>query len=287
MEYLEIALTTAACAWHASFLLAGYRDVAAHGIEGALRSPLLSFAELRVGTSYPALPLTGPLFYLAAVYLLSWFMSWRTAGGRAPFFSLSGVMLVYNAYATLLSGAMFALFLQQFAAHTTWGSLLTYKLDPATTRAWAAVMWVNYQSKYIEYADTLVAVLRGKKEQVSDLQLIHHAEMGPLMYVFCLLCPGGQSALGPMINSLVHFVMYGYYGLTGAKVLGALTGAVKPYITSFQIAQFLILLAQSGFHLFYLGKYWDARCTVLQFVLMLQMVRGAGARRPAARTPLF
>jgi hypothetical protein len=86
---------------------------------------------------------------------------------RAAPFALPGVMAAYNAYATLLSGAMFALFVAQFARHTPGLALLTYRLPldaqgDAALRLWAAAMWVNYQSKYVEYADTLIAVLRGK-----------------------------------------------------------------------------------------------------------------------------
>ena len=121
--------------------------------------------------------------------------------------------------------------------------------------------------------DTLIAILRGKMDQASDLQLIHHAEMGPLMYVYCKLCPGGQSALGPCINSLVHFVMYGYYFVTGWGLVPSFTKLVKPFITIFQMVQFVVLLAQSCFHLLPLNfnVYWDGRCVLLQFFLMLQM----------------
>lgn len=274
---VEAALTACACAAHAAYLLQGYHLVASEGMAAGLRDPVLSFLQLRIGggAALPAIPLTGPVFYLSAVYLLSWYMASR-GSGAAPY-ALPGVMAAYNAYATLLSGAMFALFVAQFAQHTPGLALLTYRLPAqGAPLAWAAAMWVNYQSKYIEYADTLIAVLRGKTDQVSDLQLIHHAEMGPLMFVFCSLCPGGQAALGPCINSLVHFIMYGYYGLTGVKALPGLTGAVKPYITSLQMAQFVILLAQSCYHLYHFDAMWDSRCVILQFFLMLQMLCVAG-----------
>ena len=134
--------------------------------------------------------------------------------------------------------------------------------------------------------DTLIAILRGKMDQASDLQLIHHAEMGPLMFVYCTLCPGGQSALGPCINSLVHFVMYGYYGFTGVGLLPGLTKAVKPFITIFQMVQFVVLLVQSCFHLLphNFNVYWDGRCVLLQFFLMLQM-RACPKPRPLQTPP--
>ena len=250
--YAECAIMGALCLAHSLYLYSGYNLIIAKGLSASrlLEDPLFSFLSLRVGdgSTFEPIPIAGPVFYLCAVYFASWFMSWRHHQ-RQQYFSLSGVMCVYNIYTTLLSGFMFALFVSAFVEYTPGLTLLTYRLPKNSSAFWAAAMWINYQSKYIEYVDTLIAVFRGKKEQVSDLQLIHHAEMGPLMWVFCKLCPGGNAALGPCINSLVHFVMYGYYGLTGLKVLPSLTGAVKPYITSFQILQFVVLLVQSCFHL--------------------------------------
>ena len=266
----EFILTSVACAFFTNYLYTGYTSIATSGVTRALlQDPVLSFLELRVGDglSVPPLPITGPVCYLLAVYLGSWFMA-----GRKPF-QLQGVMAAYNIYATLLSLAMFVLFVVQFHTHAPGAAVLTYKLPAGgqSTRLWAAVMWVNMMSKYIEYVDTVVAVLRGKKEQVNDLQLFHHAEMAPLMFMFLSICPGGQSSLGPCINSLIHFIMYGYYALTGLKVLSGLTSLIKPYITILQILQFIICLVHSVFHLVYFDKYWDSRCALLQFFLMLQM----------------
>ena len=102
---------------------------------------------------------------------------------------------------------MFALFVREFVV---WGSRgpFTLRYSAKThTNAWAAAMWLNYQSKFVEYADTAFILFKGSADkQLSHLHVIHHAEMGPLMYLFCSVTAGGQSAFGPMINSLVHLL---------------------------------------------------------------------------------
>lgn len=142
----ESILTALACALHGFYLYSGYSRVAAEGISTSLNDPLWSFFELRVGSGIPALPLTGPIFYLCSVYFLSWgTRAYTAAGGRLP--ALTGVMAAYNLYATLLSLTMFVLFVAQFAQHTPGLTLLTYKLPQgAAMNLWAAAMWVNYQS---------------------------------------------------------------------------------------------------------------------------------------------
>ncbi len=69
-------------------------------------------------------------------------------------------------------------------------------------------MAVAYQSKYLEFADTLFFRLRHKADQVTTLHVIHHAEMGPLMWAFYVVAQGSlNNNFGPMINAGVHTVM--------------------------------------------------------------------------------
>jgi hypothetical protein len=167
---------------------------------------------------------------------------------------------------------MTVLFVQQFVGvGLASGNPFTVRFDArrAGGSAWAAAMWLNYQSKFIEYADTAFILLKGNADkQLSHLHVIHHAEMGPLMFLFCRVAAGGQSAFGPMINSLVHLFMYTYYFFSN-KVEARLAKAVKPCITALQIAQFVIILAHSLFHLTAPDVYWPSTLAAVQTVLML------------------
>lgn len=153
---------------------------------------------------------------------------------------------------------MFALFVREFVL---WGSRgpFTLRYSAKThTNAWAAAMWLNYQSKFVEYADTAFILFKGSADkQLSHLHVIHHAEMGPLMYLFCSVTAGGQSAFGPMINSVVHFFMYLYYLFSNKPYVlseGA-KRAIKPCVTGLQIAQFVVILLHSTFHCLQPDRY--------------------------------
>lgn len=131
---------------------------------------------------------------------------------------------------------------------------------------------LNYQSKFLEFADTLFMVLRKKNEQISWLHMVHHAEMGPLMRLFCAWGPSSlNSGFGPSINSAVHTLMYAYYGLTG---LGY-KPAYKILLTAGQIAQFFVIMIHAIFHLAFYGAAWDGRLAVMELLLMIQVRVGA------------
>uniref|UniRef100_A0A673HDY9 Elongation of very long chain fatty acids protein n=1 Tax=Sinocyclocheilus rhinocerous TaxID=307959 RepID=A0A673HDY9_9TELE len=55
--------------------------------------------------------------------------------------------------------------------------------------------------------------LRKKFNQVSFLHVYHHCTMFILWWIGIKWVPGGQSFFGAMINSGIHVLMYGYYGL--------------------------------------------------------------------------
>lgn len=55
----------------------------------------------------------------------------------------------------------------------------------------AFMLWVNYQSKYLEFCDTLFMLLRRKFDQVSLLHVSHHVVMGPIIWLICAYAPGG------------------------------------------------------------------------------------------------
>uniref|UniRef100_A0A673HC25 Elongation of very long chain fatty acids protein n=1 Tax=Sinocyclocheilus rhinocerous TaxID=307959 RepID=A0A673HC25_9TELE len=55
--------------------------------------------------------------------------------------------------------------------------------------------------------------VRKKFNQVSFLHVYHHCTMFILWWIGIKWVPGGQSFFGAMINSGIHVLMYGYYGL--------------------------------------------------------------------------
>lgn len=206
----EFFLSLAFCGAHAYSLYQGYSSILVTPnveVSRALHSPLLHWSELSLGTQIPSFPVTGPLFYLTGVYLLTWFVK-----GTGLTFSMRGTMMAYNLYSTLLSGVMFTLFATRFVTRCVEEKALVWVFHAGDKdfALWVGALYLNMHSKYIEYLDTFIMCLRGKFQQVTDLHVIHHAEMGPIMYLVTVLGEGGGAiATGPMINSFVHFVMYG------------------------------------------------------------------------------
>ena len=144
-------------------------------------------------------PVVLPLLYLVSIYFLTQWMEKREA------FSMKGVMAVYNCYSTALSAFMCYFLLRELTS-VPMAAMWTSK--PLGVPS--AIFWIAYQSKFIEYTDTIIFVLRKKKDQVTPLHVIHHAEMGPLMWFIYVTDPGNiNNAFGPMINAGIHTVMYG------------------------------------------------------------------------------
>jgi hypothetical protein len=60
-----------------------------------------------------------------------------------------------------------------------------------------------------------------------------------------------------------------YYGITG---FGIPLPFIKPFLTSGQITQFMVILAHSSYHLYNWDKFWAWENAMVQFLLMWQML---------------
>jgi len=102
---------------------------------------------------------------------------------------------------------------------------------------WAADMgrlaFLFYVSKYYEFLDTFVLLVKQKKVMV--LQSYHHA--GAVLTMFGLCYTQASSVLWFVcLNSMIHTFMYTYYALSACGI--RLPG--KSLITTCQIIQFLV-----------------------------------------------
>ena len=80
----ESIVTALACALHGFYLYSGFSQIVAAGIS-SLNDPLWNFFELRVGSGFPALPLTGPIFHPCPGFFRAWGSKDYTArGGASP-----------------------------------------------------------------------------------------------------------------------------------------------------------------------------------------------------------
>lgn len=98
-------------------------------------------------------------------------------------------------------------------------------------------------SRILELIDTVWITLRKKNRQITFLHVFHHSFVLLMTWFYFRIAPGGSSAMFPIVNGLVHTIMYVYYILSTFD-------SVKPYlwwkkyVTTIQLTQFVIL----GFH---------------------------------------
>ncbi|GFU35454.1 elongation of very long chain fatty acids protein 7 [Nephila pilipes] len=106
----------------------------------------------------------------------------------------------------------------------------------------AACGWVIYLLKYIEFLDTFFFVLRKKDKLITNLHVIHHASLPLCGWIFFRTERSGFQAYPIIINSIIHIVMYSYYGLAamGPSVRKYLWW--KRYLTIAQMIQFILII---------------------------------------------
>jgi hypothetical protein len=117
------------------------------------------------------------------------------------------------------------------------------------------VVYAFYISKFVEFADTLFLIVKGK--QVSWLHWFHHS--GAALNMGLLYHSSMEAAfLFVCLNGVIHTFMYAYYAssLLGIRLPG------KSALTSLQIAQFF-----TGFFLFF--SYKDLPCFANSAELMV------------------
>lgn len=131
-------------------------------------------------------------------------------------------------------------------------------------------LWWYFFSKFIEFMDTVLMVLRKKNNQITFLHVFHHASMLNIWWCSVKLIPGGQSWFSASCNSLVHVVMYTYYLL---NMFPSLRKHLwwKRYLTQFQLFQFVLILINTSY-IYLSGCHfpaWSCRMLISYMVLML------------------
>jgi len=165
---------------------------------------------------------------------------------RKPF-ELKNFIIIYNFLQVL-----FSLWLFYEAAMSGWLTGYSYRCEaidyspsPAAMRM-ANFVWWYYFSKFVDFIDTFLFVMRKKLDNVSALHVIHHGTMPFAVWWAVKFTPGGHVTFAFFINSGIHVVMYTYYMLAamGPKVQRYLWW--KKYITIMQIIQFIAMLVHSS-----------------------------------------
>jgi elongation of very long chain fatty acids protein 7 len=158
-------------------------------------------------------------------------------------FNLRHLLLVYNISLVVFNVYFFieALICIRFGLE-----LFDFKFPDNRDVSPRAVRLINsgyayFLTKFLDLFDTIFFVLRKKQSQITALHLYHHTVVPLLGWMALRICPtAAPIGLFPIVNSLIHAIMYTYYALS------ALGPRIKPflwwkrYITILQLYQFVV-----------------------------------------------
>ena len=101
-------------------------------------------------------------------------------------------------------------------------------------------IWHFYISKFYEFIDTWIILLKGDKPML--LQTYHHAGVVLIMWSMVVTHNVNGGMIITVLNSFIHTIMYTYYTLMALKLElpKKLKKVVKSFITSSQLTQFVV-----------------------------------------------
>lgn len=169
--------------------------------------------------------------YLISIKVLQIFVQ-----GQTPY-KLEFFTKLYNLSQILLCGYMtWGFYVHGFSLVNPMGlnSKFTHKIE--------YFMYVHYLSKYLDFFDTWIMILKQNFRQLSFLHVFHHSSI--LMVWGYLLQVGqgnGTAYYGAFLNSIIHFIMYSHYLWTsfGYK------NPFKKMVTYSQLIQFFMCIIHS------------------------------------------
>ena len=159
----------------------------------------------------------------------------------------------------------------------------------------ADFLWLFYVSKVYEFLDTVIMALRKKEDQITLLHVYHHASIFLVWWMNVYYFPYGDAYFAPVYNCIVHVLMYSYYLAASYHI----PCPWKPYLTMFQIGQFVFFVLQGASELFIPGCFALKELSMINFIYAFTLLflfidfyrksyggrREGGAKKPASPSP--
>jgi len=183
-----------------------------------------------------------PLVPIVAVTLY-WFLSDLIFEGLRDTFKIERKGFFMNTVTNMHSGAL-AIY-SMWTCYNIWAIAFPYirthgfynGLTDESGELWRLTsFWVThfYISKYYEFIDTWVVLLKGRKPLF--LQTYHHAGVILCMWGFIITDNTPCGVVLTCLNSGIHSIMYSYYVLTSLGI----NPPFKSYLTMAQMVQFIV-----------------------------------------------
>uniref|UniRef100_A0A9L0RRX3 Elongation of very long chain fatty acids protein n=1 Tax=Equus caballus TaxID=9796 RepID=A0A9L0RRX3_HORSE len=208
-----------------------------------------SLADKRV-ENWPLMQSPWTTLGISTLYLLFVWLGPKWMKDREPF-QMRLVLIIYNFGMVFLNLFIFReLFMGSYNAGYSYICQTVDYSDNVHEVRIAAALWWYFVSKGVEYLDTVFFILRKKNNQVSFLHVYHHCTMFTLWWIGIKWVAGGQAFFGAQMNSLIHVIMYSYYGLSafGPWIQKYLWW--KRYLTMLQLIQFHVTIGHTALSLY-------------------------------------
>lgn len=127
--------------------------------------------------------------------------------------------------------------------------------------------YIYYISKLVDLMDTVYFVLRKKYTHITLLHVWHHALMPIASYTYAKYLPWTPIAFMPIVNSLIHTVMYGYFYLAALGPHMQKYLWWKKYLTQMQLMQFAAIAVYD------LYFFMDPTCGCPKIALFFQALQ--------------
>ena len=169
---------------------------------------------------------------------------------RKPY-PIKNIIIVYNIIMVFANGVFFYL----GGRETYLGGGYSWLCEPAhsgTKEQQMAIITIGYYYmilKFIELMDTVFFVLTKKFSHVSVLHVVHHSLVACSVWLAVNFGAAGQNAFFPLVNCVIHCIMYAYYTLAALGLQKYLWW--KKYLTQMQMAQFITLIIHASIPVFY------------------------------------
>ena len=110
--------------------------------------------------------------------------------------------------------------------------------ETSSSQVLIPVYRIYWLTKLYELLDTVFMILRHKQRQISFLHVYHHSSMIILSDLVYHIYPYPAFTVYLALNSVVHVVLYAYYGLSALNPENP--PKWKKFLTQFQIVQFFV-----------------------------------------------
>jgi len=194
----------------------------------------------------------------------------RWMENRKPY-SLRPLLIVYNLCMSLFNAHFVVRIMLQHNYGLDMFRLSFPSLDDQSesTRAIIRLHYLYTLSKVPDLCDTIFFVLRKKRQNVTGLHVYHHFSVPIQAWTYFRLC-GNSAVVIPfgLFNSIIHTLMYAYYGLAA---VGPWTQPYlwwKRYLTQLQIVQFVLLFLYG----IYFSCFQSGYSAYISFNLIVQSI---------------